>query len=321
MRAAELAGLDTRQILTEAIGERDLTGARDIAAVIDARIRRRVGTLVPHPARPWAQQLPTGIIDPGRQGYAEQIAALMDARKQQIGEHAAVSGLTWALSSLGPVPDDPVTRLDWQHRAASIGAYRELSGYQHPADPIGPEPAGDPDLRAAWQEALAALGPADGPDARGKADGFLLHLRDTYPVETCWAPRWVGDELRQARAAGRDVRLAALRATAEAATALRRLQHQEATRQQALAASYQVVRDAWQKRETALATTMVDRADWENATCQQRQMAVAADTELRRRHTSQPWPPLRSAEPEPAYQTQREPQASTPAVDLEQLTR
>ena len=136
----------------------------------------------------------------------------MDARKERIGEHAAESALPWAVSALGPVPDDPVARLEWQQRAASIGAYRELSGYDHPADPIGPEPAtGAPDLRAAWHEALAALGPADGPDVRGMPDGLLLHLRDTYPIETAWAPPWVGDELRQARAGARDARLAALR--------------------------------------------------------------------------------------------------------------
>jgi hypothetical protein len=69
--------------------------------------------------------------------------------------------------------------------AASVGAWRELSGHGDPADPIGPEPvAAAPDLRLAWHEALAALGPADGPDVRGMPDGRLLHLRDTYPVET-----------------------------------------------------------------------------------------------------------------------------------------
>jgi len=47
---------------------------------------------------------------------------------------------------------------------------------------------------------------------------------------------------------------------------------------------------------------MADRADWEKATRRQRQLAVAADAELRRRHPDQPWPPLRSAEPEPASQ-------------------
>ena len=109
----------------------------------------------------------------------------MDARKDRIGEHAAEHALPWAVSALGPVPDDPLDRLDWQQRATSIGAYRELSGYDHPADPIGPEPvAAAPDIRAAWHEALAALGPVDGPDVRGMPDGTLLHLRDTYPIET-----------------------------------------------------------------------------------------------------------------------------------------
>jgi hypothetical protein len=88
--------------------------------------------------------------------------------------------------------------LDWQRKASSIGACRELSGHDHPADPIGPEPiAAAPDTRAAWHEALAALGPVDGPDVRGMPDGTLLHLRDTYLIETAWAPQWTGDELRQ----------------------------------------------------------------------------------------------------------------------------
>ena len=137
---------------------------------------------------PWSAQVP-GIADPERRAYVTEIAALMDARKDRIGEHAAEHELPWAVAALGPVPEHPLDRLDWQKKAASIGAWRELSGYDHPADPIGPEPAtAAPDVRAAWYEALAALGPADGPDVRGMPDGRLLHLRDTYPIETAWAP-------------------------------------------------------------------------------------------------------------------------------------
>jgi conjugative relaxase-like TrwC/TraI family protein len=43
MRAAELAGLDAGQVLAAAIGERDLAGSRDLAAVLDARVRYRIG--------------------------------------------------------------------------------------------------------------------------------------------------------------------------------------------------------------------------------------------------------------------------------------
>jgi conjugative relaxase-like TrwC/TraI family protein len=321
LRAAELAGLAARQVLADAVSERDLTGARDIYAVIDARIRQRTGALIPLPAFPWSAQhslsehmspdfedakafhaTASDSTNPDRRAYAAEIARLMDARKERIGEYAADITPSWAVTALGPVPEDSVARLEWQQRAASIGAYRELSGYDHPADPIGPEPStGTPDQQAAWHEALAALGPVNGPDVRGMPDGRLLHLRATYPLETAWAPAWTGDELRQARAGARDAHRAALRATAETAAARRRGQHDHAARQQSLAASYQALHDTYRERETALAVTMADRADWEQSTRHQRQLAVAADAELRRRHPGQPWPPLRSAEPQPEH--------------------
>ena len=160
-------------------------------------------------------------------------------------------------------------------------------------------------MRAAWHEALAALGPADGPDVRGMPDGRLLHLRDTYPVETAWAPQYVGDELRQVRAAAWDARLAALRAAAEA-DAAQRGDHDDAAASRTLASGYQALNDAYRQRETIFAPTMADRADWDAATRAQRHLAVAADAELRRRHPAQHYPPLRSAEPPPATQAQRD---------------
>ena len=143
MRAAELAGLDAGELLAATIGERDLAGARDLAAVLDARLRYRIGSLVPAPARSWSAQVPV-IADSERRAFAVQIAALMDARKDRIGEHAAEHALPWAVAALGPVPEDPLDRLDWQKRAASVGAWRELSGHHDPGDPIGPEPVAAP---------------------------------------------------------------------------------------------------------------------------------------------------------------------------------
>ena len=58
LRAAELAGLDARQVLAEAVARRDLDGIDDIAAVINSRIRRRTGVLVPLPASAWSDQVP-----------------------------------------------------------------------------------------------------------------------------------------------------------------------------------------------------------------------------------------------------------------------
>ena len=137
-------------------------------------------------------------------------------------------------------------------------------------------------------------------------DGRLLHLRDTYPVETAWAPQYVGDELRQVRAAAWDARLAGLRAAAEARTAGQHGDHDRAAAQRKLAAGYQALERAYRQRETVFAQTMADRADWDQATRAQRHLAVAADAELRRRHPGQYFAPLRSAEPEPATSAQRD---------------
>jgi hypothetical protein len=306
LRAAELAGLDPAHVLADAIAERDLAGARDIPAVLDARIRRRTGALVPLPPRLWSAQVPA-ITDPERRAYTAEIAALMDTRKERIGEHTAGHPPRWAINALGPAPGHPLDRLDWQRRASSIGAWRELSGYDHPTDPIGPEPvAAVPDTRTAWHEALAAIGPADGPDLHGMPDGRLLHLRDTYPIETAWAPQYVGDELRQVRAAAWHARLAGLRAAAEAQAARRRGHHDQAAQKHELSASYQALRDAYRQREEVFAAVVADRTAWEQATRQQRHLAVAADAELRHRHPGQPFPPLRSAEPEPATPAERD---------------
>ena len=100
-------------------------------------------------AEPWSAQVPA-LADPERRAYTAEIAAMMDARKDRIGEHAADSALPWAINARGPVPGHPLDGLDWQRRASSIGAWRELSGYDDPADPVGPEPvAAAPDMRAA----------------------------------------------------------------------------------------------------------------------------------------------------------------------------
>ena len=64
---------------------------------------------------------------------------------------------------------------------------------------------------------------------------------------------------------------------------------------------------------------MADRTDWDNATRHQRHLVVAADAELRRRHPDQRFPPLRSAEPQPATQAQRDRLTLTAEKEIDEL--
>jgi hypothetical protein len=303
LHAAELAGLDPAEVIRTAIASRDLGGARDIAAVLDARIRQRVHPLLPQPQGPWAERVPD-LPAPDRHAYLSQIATLMDNRTRRLGQHTAQTAPAWAITALGPVPADPAERRQWEHKASAIAAYREMYGYDHPGDP---EPSHQtPDKRAAWHQALAALSPADGTDVRTMPDGRLWLTRDTYTAETAWAPRHVGKELRLSRLGVFDAALGAIRADAEATTARKADDHARAERHETLAASYRALRDLYQQREHILAQNMADRQEWEHATERSRHLAIAADAELRRRHPDRKIEPLRSPEQDPASDSERE---------------
>jgi hypothetical protein len=118
LHAAELAGLDPAEIIGSAIASRDLAGARDIAAVLDARIRPRVDPLLPCPQGLWAERVPHQP-DLEHRAYLAEIAAMMDDRKQRLGQHAAQTTAAWAITALGPVPEDAAP-------PAGLGAQRVL---------------------------------------------------------------------------------------------------------------------------------------------------------------------------------------------------
>ena len=300
MRAAELAGLDPGQALAAAIGERPLTGARDVPSVIDARLRHRVGPLVPLPLGPWSEQVPD-IADPERQAFVAQIADMMDARKVRIGEHAAENALPWAVNALGPVPDHPLDRLEWQRRASSIGAYRELSGHDHPTEPIGPEPtAGDRDKRP----------PGTRPSARPRRRPRCPRPAGRASCCTCATPipskppgRRSGSATSSARSLGaQEARWQPSgRGRSKGAAATRR--RTDGRPAAILAASYRAMHDAYRERE-AFATTMADRADWEQAGSNA--SWPSPPTRTARRHRPAVRPRCAQPKPEPGTQAQRD---------------
>lgn len=185
-----------------------------------------------------------------------------------------------------------------ERRAALIARYREMYGYADPVEAIGPEPSSDsPEQRAVWHAAFAQLGPAEGVDVRGEPDGRLLLMRRQHETETAWAPRWVGDELRYTRTGAIDAGQTAERAAAEERAAAGRGDQEQAGLHGAHARSARSLQDAYRGLESQLSDAMDARAEWEQATMHTRPLAVAADTEYRRRHPETELEPLRSSEP------------------------
>src|SRR5258708_5213919 len=68
--------------------------------------------------------------DPELQQFVSELATAQDERVDRLGEHAAEAEPAWAVEALGPVPDDPVDRLDWTQRAGKISSYRERYGIE-----------------------------------------------------------------------------------------------------------------------------------------------------------------------------------------------
>jgi conjugative relaxase-like TrwC/TraI family protein len=294
LREAELAGQDADGVLSSVIAGRSLRGSRHVARVVDARIRRAIDYATPRPRPPWSQQIPeTG--DPEMDRYLTELAHAMDDRITRIGDHIAETRPSWATNALGQPPEDPVQRAAWTARAAQLGAYRELYGYSSPADAIGPEPGRtSPDARAAWHTAFAALGSIDGVDLRGCTDGQLHLHRAIYQQQTSWAPPYVAEDLRLAR----------LQARTAHENRIHEEQERRATSDPDAASRHKRLAAAWRDMH-AKATGIVDalasahwtRQQWEVHTEPARQLALAANRELRRRHPRQVLEPVQSAEP------------------------
>jgi hypothetical protein len=118
-------------VLRDAVGQQSLSDARDVAAVVDARIRQRIRGLVPHSARPW---FGAGAADGGQTWEQEtadkrRLAADAELRRRHPGQRST------PLRSAEPEPASQTQRgafiltagenippLDpWIHKLAAAG--------------------------------------------------------------------------------------------------------------------------------------------------------------------------------------------------------
>jgi conjugative relaxase-like TrwC/TraI family protein len=297
VRSAEMAGLDGADVIRAAIAGRPFTGVRSHSAVLDARIRTMTGHLPPRIGDSWTARLPR-FADPELGRYIAEVAAAMDDRQRRIGEHAAQERPLWATQALGRVPADPQLRADWEAKAGRLGAYREMFGWDHPGEAIGPEPAPTfPEARAEWHAAFAAMARVEGTDVRHLTDGQLFARRRAYEAETSWAPKHVAEELRAARKQEQFSKIEATRHTYEATAAARRGDAEMAALHEKAAGSWATLgRRAILVRDQ-LAQAHDTRCQWETMTEPTRRLARAADIELKRRGVLGRDDQLPSAEP------------------------
>ncbi|MHB1874002.1 MAG: MobF family relaxase [Streptosporangiaceae bacterium] len=298
VRAAEQAGLGGEQVLMSAITGRPFTGARSHSAVLDARIRDSTAHLPPAGYESWIARLPR-FADPDLARYMGEVAAAMDDRQRRIGEHAAREAPLWATQALGQVPADPDGRTAWESKAGMLGAYREITGWDHPGEAIGPEPSrGNPEARAQWHAAFSVMARVEGIDVRHLRDGQLLARRRAYEAETSWAPKHVAEELRAARRQEQYSQVETTRHTYEAAASARRGDTELAVLHEHAGRSWTALGQRATLVREKLAEAHDTRCQWEAMTEPTRRLARAADIELHRRGVLGSDDQLTSAEPE-----------------------
>ncbi|MDD7967789.1 MobF family relaxase [Actinomycetospora lemnae] len=280
LRRAELAGDDPETVLREAVTDRPLDGARNLTNVIHGRIRD-AHTFDPE-GRTWADWTPaTGRADWDR--YLSSLANAADQRGAELGEQLATSPPRWLADALGPVPETLAERDQWQDRARSIAAWRELIGHDDAEDALGPAPGpGKVEAYAAYRAAWRALGrPEIDREELEFSDGQLRVRVRAYEREAAWAPRYVANELAGTRqAAARAQQDAQLRhAETDAAT-----DPDDQTRLRAEAEQTATLAQTLEGRAAELSELDDARSRWLAHTAGTRSAAERAKAELAARH-------------------------------------
>jgi conjugative relaxase-like TrwC/TraI family protein len=138
--------------------------------------------------------------------FMQEWAIEMDERTERLGQRVAEDPPAWALDRLGPVPEDPTERADWERKAGRVERYREAHGYDDERNAIGQAPPrGAVEAHTAWESARLALGVDDKEaDVARASEETLRQMVERGEREQEWAPPYVGDSMQKAYTAERN---------------------------------------------------------------------------------------------------------------------
>jgi conjugative relaxase-like TrwC/TraI family protein len=194
LRQAELAGHDPDQVLRDAVTGRDLKNARSVASVLHQRI---TATTELHPKGDAYAEWTPKVDDPAWQQHLNDLAALADQRRAELGRQVAEDRPQWAVEALGQFPDQQDDQDAWVERAAAVAAHRELTGHDDAETALpGPPKHGQVETYASWRAAWRALGRDEASRAEAEmSDGQLRARVCAYEREQAWAPDYVAPDL------------------------------------------------------------------------------------------------------------------------------
>ncbi len=196
LRQAELAGHDPATVLRAAVEERELGTARSPSQALYSRIENNLDGQLDPKVTSYGDLLPKNI-DHTYLEWGQRRAEAADDRRRELGELAAAECPQWAVQTLGPPPDDPIARAEWEHKAGWGASYRELTGREDPGDALGSAPpSGTPELHSLWRAAHSAMDLPDATTAEREASTGLLRVWvNAWERERLWAPEYVADKL------------------------------------------------------------------------------------------------------------------------------
>lgn len=133
LRRAELAGHEPAMVLRDAVSGRDFADVHHPAQALHARIRKSLdGQLTPRLSS-FADLIPDMELSDSDRRLLSGHADAADDRRRELGAEVADQAPQWAIETLGRVPDDPVTRAEWEHAS---GCPRTASWSATPTRPI-----------------------------------------------------------------------------------------------------------------------------------------------------------------------------------------